>query len=122
MYHGILLITATLKVQTPINRAARGCDSASREGRVVVSKVRCAILVSTTCLLATASLSRTDFSRAVSRPRSPVRAAATRGLDEMHPWLAPGHYPVKPGCRWRIGLGSIDLTLPRPYRLQVPLA
>ena len=33
-----------------------------------------------------------------------------------------GQCPLKPRCRWRIGLGTVDLDLPWPYRLKVWLA
>jgi len=90
----------------------------------VVSKVRCAILAFTTCLFGTASLSRTDFGPAVSRPRSPVgllrRASWTKCIRG---WRA-GQCAVKSGCRWRIGFGSIDLTSALPIastaRLEPP--
>jgi hypothetical protein len=32
-----------------------------------------------------------------------------------------GQCPVKPRCRWRIGLGTVELAFPQPYRLQVQL-
>jgi hypothetical protein len=60
------------KVQTPINRAARGGDSASREGAHSGFKSALRDFSITTCLFDAASLSRTGFGPAVSRPRSPV--------------------------------------------------
>ena len=109
------------KVQTPINCAARCGDSASREGARSGSKVRCAILVSHYMFIRYRKLISTDFSRAVSRPRSPVRAAATRDLDDTAPWLARWTMPCQGTLplaqRTRLDRPSLALALPMQVQL-----
>jgi len=113
MHHGILLITAARPRSKRRSIAPSVVVTVPHvKGRIVVSNMGCAILVSTTCLLGTASLSRR------------ISAARCRGQDRLSgplrratwtiraPWLARWTIPVKPRCRWRSGLGSIDLALP----------
>jgi len=117
MYHGILLITAARP------RSKRRSIAPSVEvtvphlkGRVVVSQMAGAILVSTTCLLGTASLSRRISAarcRGQDRLSGPLRRATW--TIRLRGWRA-GQCPVKARCRWRSGLGSIDLALPWLYR------
>ena len=63
----------------------------------------------------------TDFSRAVSRPRSPVRAAATRDLDDTAPWLARWTMPCQGTLplaqRTRLDRPSLALALPMQVQL-----
>jgi hypothetical protein len=110
------------KVQTPINCAARCGDSASREGARSGSKVRCAILVSHYMFIRYRKLISDGFRPRGVAAKIACRAAPTRMLDEMHPWLARWTMPGQarlPLAYW----ARLDrLSLTRPYLLQVPLA
>jgi hypothetical protein len=114
------------KVRTPINRAACGDDSASREGARSGSKVRFAILVSHYMFIRYRKLISNGFRPRGVAAKIACRAAPARILDEMHSWLARWTMPGQarlPLAYWarldRLSLASA-LPIASTARLEPP--